>query len=538
MKTLNLLKIRDLSTVQFHVAYYQRGYRWKEQQVKQLLDDLLKFTKSDAVPSYFLQVLIRSKSGNMWNIVDGQQRLTTIKLILEELNGQLHTQETIHLTYDRDEQGALDRYFIAQARKTIQQWLEINKGAIPDIQTKILDAQFLVYDLIPEEGEDIGDLENTVFSRVNSGKISAKDSELVKCIMLTVQPDEPAEITQCRATEWDEIERALNDEDFYAFLTPRNTPDAADRMARLFVASGFVPTNEDRKNQVFPYLDRILDDIKNTSRRSVWLKISNTFSRLQNWFSDNSTYHAVGWWIHSNPNGGNLQNLCSLGQVLLKLQEVASSIESLETKANLYYENWGGALRALYLFNVAYAWSNQHQRYDFRQHRAVSKWSLEHIMARNVRDLVELEFQEYRKIAASPDNFTWEEYQEQCKQSQGEQYLERMLGQDEYPSQEDNSLGNLALIPQSANSALSNHLFRQKRTQVNEWNSTPNVYFIPPATVAVFNKELATVINNELKEMNVTTPYLNQNDKAAYLQSMKAIVERFITNCKERENND
>lgn len=57
--------------------------------------------------------------------------------------------------------------------------------------------------------------ELSTFNDLNSGKIPAKDSELVKCVMLTLGNDETSNVTKARADEWDDIERMLNNNSFF-----------------------------------------------------------------------------------------------------------------------------------------------------------------------------------------------------------------------------------------------------------------------------------------------------------------------------------
>lgn len=75
----------------FVIPSYQRGYRWEEKQVVDLLDDICEFAKQDKEDSYYLQPLVVkpckwSVADDMqidaWEVLDGQQRLTTLKLIL------------------------------------------------------------------------------------------------------------------------------------------------------------------------------------------------------------------------------------------------------------------------------------------------------------------------------------------------------------------------------------------------------------------------------------------------------------------------
>ena len=74
-----VLGIRTVGKIdgRFHVPRYQRGYRWGPTEVKRLLDDI-----HGSVDAYSLQpvVVLRRKDGS-WELVDGQQRLTTIFLL-------------------------------------------------------------------------------------------------------------------------------------------------------------------------------------------------------------------------------------------------------------------------------------------------------------------------------------------------------------------------------------------------------------------------------------------------------------------------
>ncbi|MEP1523012.1 DUF262 domain-containing protein [Ascidiaceihabitans sp.] len=89
-KTLEVL----LSGSAFGIDYYQREYRWKRKQLQELVDDLYgQFSQTYAPGTalekqskYFLGSIVISKAGDVRNIVDGQQRITTLTLLLVYLN--------------------------------------------------------------------------------------------------------------------------------------------------------------------------------------------------------------------------------------------------------------------------------------------------------------------------------------------------------------------------------------------------------------------------------------------------------------------
>ncbi len=69
--------------IQFVIPVYQRNYDWKLDNCEQLFNDLVKLNKSDR-HTHFFGSIVTSVAGNGFNrfVIDGQQRLTTISLLL------------------------------------------------------------------------------------------------------------------------------------------------------------------------------------------------------------------------------------------------------------------------------------------------------------------------------------------------------------------------------------------------------------------------------------------------------------------------
>jgi len=97
--------IRELlSGAKYSIDYYQREYRWETKQMSELLDDLAtKFLESYEVGDergdveqyghYFLGSIIISDRGGQKYIIDGQQRLTSLTLLLIYLHRHLEDEE-------------------------------------------------------------------------------------------------------------------------------------------------------------------------------------------------------------------------------------------------------------------------------------------------------------------------------------------------------------------------------------------------------------------------------------------------------------
>src|SRR6476620_2642235 len=114
----SLLKTAPVGDItgDFFVPAYQRGYRWTEQEVRQLLDDI---RESNGGTYYLQPVVVKARADGSWELVDGQQRLTTLFLIFQYLaRTHLPTAATNYtITYETREgsKDYLDRLSEADA---------------------------------------------------------------------------------------------------------------------------------------------------------------------------------------------------------------------------------------------------------------------------------------------------------------------------------------------------------------------------------------------------------------------------------------
>ena len=87
MEHIALKSVNELIDVEhYYIPSYQRGYRWTATQVKNLLDDLYEFmgrSFGNSNAFYCLQPLVLRKcEDGSYEVIDGQQRLTTISILL------------------------------------------------------------------------------------------------------------------------------------------------------------------------------------------------------------------------------------------------------------------------------------------------------------------------------------------------------------------------------------------------------------------------------------------------------------------------
>ena len=191
----------------YNIPEYQRGYKWTAANVIQLLEDLKNFKKSDNDQFYCIQniTITKQKHKDSWcmNVIDGQQRLTTLFILLSYLQRNMKDKiispsanilnYSIRETSDKflcdsiltgiiwdnaiDTNAAhtKDQFYIMAVADAIQEWFRKNKL---ETKTVLDDLVLIVNEVRP------GD-EETVFASLNGGKVDLDGADLVRAILIT-----------------------------------------------------------------------------------------------------------------------------------------------------------------------------------------------------------------------------------------------------------------------------------------------------------------------------------------------------------------
>lgn len=133
----------------FVIPSFQRGYRWEEKQVTDLLEDIKQFADNDCPGnnSYFLQpVVVKEITYNeekAYEVLDGQQRLTTLLILMKLLienelsvkNSERFKNNLYRIVYKNRPQldfdnpnpsDNIDSYYLYEAKSTIEAWFQKN----------------------------------------------------------------------------------------------------------------------------------------------------------------------------------------------------------------------------------------------------------------------------------------------------------------------------------------------------------------------------------------------------------------------------
>lgn len=272
----------------FFIPNYQRGYRWTEKEVKRLLDDIYNFVDKDK--KYCLQpVVVKNLGENNFEVIDGQQRLTTLFLIYNYMHkgsGGFIEAPKFSLNYETREKSAdflaninfnlqdanIDFYFMANAYRTIENWF-LNSGEksviMPDIKNLLAkNIQVIWYEV--DEDEDSAAL----FTRLNIGQIPLTNAELVKAMFLSRSNKNITEQKQQEiALQWDNLEKELHNEPLWYFLTnaaPENYQTRIDLILNLIAEKNLMKrTNTPR-----------FFTLTICGRKKIWTKFGLTFAKL------------------------------------------------------------------------------------------------------------------------------------------------------------------------------------------------------------------------------------------------------------------
>lgn len=514
----------------FLIADYQRPYKWTFQQVLDLLNDI-----DDFLPNknefYCLQPLVvkLSEDKKGYNVIDGQQRLTTVYLILKFCNQDeqlynltfntrnvssdflkeadklladlivcdidvnehiIHEAWKIFLTKNENSKyNKIDIFHFFGAYFTIKSWFEIKKVDKVEFAKKLKEnTQFIWYNA--QEG-----IETKVFRDLNSGKIPLTNAELIKALFIIAIGDE-GKLGKIRkgnfAREWNAVEQGLQDDCFWYFIN--NVTDEsryATRIDYLFeLIVGQKVDEKKKEDNLFTY--RYYSEC--SSLLSEWKKVKGVFYKLQEWYEDREYYHLIGFlvctgfWKIKNILDLDLMSKSEFKKLLKSKIKTKLSAENKEgihiysLNGLNYKDSREASIKVLLLFNVISAQRvNAGYRFPFNEYK-VRKWSLEHIHAQNDRNLSdEGNLDSWKKETT---NFiqTWDREERQKQVSEQQKRLIKELKEIKFTKQVgevvkefENSLsdslnlhgiGNLALLEGSFNSSLGNKSFAGKREAI------------------------------------------------------------------------
>lgn len=529
---LSLVSVRDISGT-YTVPSYQRGYRWGETQVGQLLDDIYGFDGSEG-RIYCLQpvVLKRNDADGTYELIDGQQRFTTLYLLFAYLKPYLGAANPdFSLRYQtRDTSGELltspeklvdggataastmDGWYIRKACQTIVKWFRTHEGAEKEIVGKLPSVKIIRYEVAPSE--DVRD----AFIRLNRGKIPLTNAELVKALLLARhRHSRLTELARQRiALQWDWVEQGLHDDAFWRFLVnDRDTSDTAYQ-TRIDLLLELISERTVRKDRYAPFYWALeecgiegADGLPPEQR--IWEDIMTAYQTLRDAYDDRDLYHWIGYLIAAvkQPLRRIYGAMRTMEKDLLSRWLKKSITESLpENPAELRYDRGQADMDRLrdilLLFNVETCRRSEGdgRRFSFDQYKTTKSYSLEHIHAQHSEGLSKSEdWKAWLKLHEKSVERVNPALAAEVRQAidtigklGGPEFVD-LAGRvtkaledpnDPPPEAQMHSIANLALLSCGINAALSNAVFSVKREMILKMIGEGE--YIPECTVRAFLK--------------------------------------------------
>lgn len=592
---IELKSISELSGMKFFIPDYQRGYRWTKELVKDLLDDIDEFIKKKQGGFYCIQPLVvkkniikseeyckklkelSHKNNNLivstenlieeysqWEVIDGQQRLTTILILLKFLSSDKENKYSIEYETRKDSKTFLEKinkkdkdknidyHHIYVANSEIKERFDNKDDEYKKtfLNNLLENVKFIWYESVNEDPIK-------VFTRLNIGKISLTNSELIKALFLNKSNFKTSDLQRIRlqqqeiASEWDKIEYRLQSDEFWLFLNEKgyDKPTRIDLILDLICEKNKLKLNEEYNTigkdeyRTFRYFYTWFKKEENPNIIECWAKIKTIFQTFNEWFSDLELYHYIGFLVEQGAKTTNI--LDKWEEKGTKQQFVRDYIKDqikskLEKCSNLEqeYDTEGKPkktqCRPLLLLHNIQTVINQGKElvkndkyklpvfYKFPFHLFKKEvWDIEHIDSTTDNSLEdEKEQKEWLKAAyigvaneklkAKIKDFinqeetkpSFEELQEEITNSSEDSKLN---------DEDKNKIWNFCLLDASTNRGYGNSIFSAKRRaiigkdqgkkiwvddELNIKEDSGEVAFIPQCTKNVFMKYYNTSTNN------------------------------------------
>lgn len=584
----------SLENSTFYIKDYQRGYRWEEQQVKSLLDDLLEFNHDNHTLKYCMQPLVVKKAernavahtrtlselitpdavkseetessncDSAWELIDGQQRLTTTLLVLnccyEALKKPPAPPYQIYYQLIRN----IDEYYINHAKKVIDDWFDSFGSKSDDIRSEIRgkinsDIQFIWY----EVESNANSVE--IFTKLNIGKIPLTNAELFKAQLLNPdridKKDREKEVKEnvtlaSIAFEWDKIEQSLRDNDFWSFISNEmlDAETRIDYLLRLYAIQikyeGEIDSAIQEADGLFQFLainsyirKHKMDSNSIACNETIWKEIVSIHDRLKSWYTNNKLYHYIGFLIATGKSGIKVITELVKDTDKKKKSEVKEIVFDKIRKQmknvtldNLSYSKDSQRIRSVLLFFNLFTMvqSKTDSRFSFKQYKDPKiHWDIEHIHARATDEEIRaIKDPDKRKDFLESLKKQFEEINDQEAVQKINQFIltevsTNNINEDEfldfcckitdkYGNYDENGIGNLTLLDAETNRSYHNALYPIKRIRIIERDK--GEVFIPVCTKNVFLKMYSSNFSNMME--------WTKDDAEDYLSAMKkALVE-------------
>lgn len=422
-------KIISEITGKFTIEAYQRGYRWGKDEVEYLLEDISEIPDGQ---KYCLQPVVVKNVNDTYELIDGQQRLTTLYLIMKYLNAYVDIKFSIEYATRKSENGHIgskelletidkidlslpsnniDELFIKKSYGIVKTWFNGEKSKMISFANKLQNYVTIIWYEVDDDEDSVN-----IFTRLNIGKINLTNAELVKALFLSRGKKDsegryagnPYGIEEKKQHEialgWDLMEKDLHNEKFWTFITNEKSDHYPIRMELLFDMIEMKPSDESN----FYTFNRFYERFKNSDNRyETWELIERYMQQLKEWYHSFDLFHHIGFLVATGTSVKSLLDIAmSTDNPIKKSDFKLRVLDMIREKmvftvgdkdfgeeidyAELNYEDHSKFIQyVLLLFNIETIRQkgDENVRFPFYRYKNEGTWSLEHIHAQNSESL-------------------------------------------------------------------------------------------------------------------------------------------------------
>lgn len=567
----NNLVIKDIfcDDYIFTIPNYQRPYSWEEEHCTQLLDDFHTFafkkTEFNELPPYFLGSAVIIKKPNYRNsqIVDGQQRLTTITILLSCLRFSISdteikntisefiyqkenklkgTSATYRLkTRQRDQdffknliqdEKGLNNYFekpdkVVPKNDAQRQMLTNAKALINEFQEKKyteIDLELLttfiiqkcVIVIVASTNEDMA---FRIFNVLNDRGKDLTISDILKSeILEKIEKNNQELYTE----KWEDCETKLgldNFKDFFSYLRAIFAKKKAEKSVLFEIRQYVNPTKKPVKfidEILIPFTDAYLNivqlDFKSTEYAD---KINDSFKKLKR-VAHNDWIPPTIFFVAKHPNAPQ-----KISKFLIQLEKLTLGMEAMKTSLNNRLERYAKILEKIENNFDLYSTDSEFILNETDREYIISRLKSPDLYGKRLVKPVLAKIEEQMNDGSITIDFNILNIEHIFPQTPTEAYWLDRFSTDE-KLKLTNNLGNLSLISVRKNSQAKNYEFSKKI----------NVYF--KADGRASNLAIVNELNNykdwepsNIKKRNILL--LNYFLKAIDLKEIKVIENQSYT---------
>ena len=553
--------------IKFAVPDYQRGYKWTTENINELLNDII--TIKDGEEYCLMPIIVRptkSDDGNdVIEIVDGQQRLTTLRLLIDVI---CNNDQKCKFFIPEACYNELDIKNKENATKTINSFekrQELKEKLLPP-DGKHSPFYFIWYEI---EGTEI-DAINT-FNRINSWKIPLKESELAKAHILSAFGADSYAERRMANIKWTNLEKLVNNSDFFSFFTIGKSKDQLieyesahmDLLLEILADVRLELSSDKREGQRYPIYKTIVK--KSWDGAKLLAELERIANVMEFIFEDRVSYHLASYFLLTKKNSKPKKSVSEIVtlytnndsypgvKALLNEIKQESFLATTDGKAIVnrdYVEElnyWEAKDKSvlndiLTLYNICDALKNN-AYYDFYPTVQHSKqdWTLEHIHAKNERDKDEKEIDSIINQLCgrlSSEDEKWLKEEKDKHKNDAQKGLDSFYEEILYPllggvniaelksesnkidySWYETSIKNLALLPHNENSAFNNSNYLEKLEKLKSFNLSS---YIPKCTLQCFSR-------NFFSESDVHEVWTEKEGKS-YLETIISTINECLNN--------